>query len=194
MRPPPLHVRLLGHPVVMVTVTFVAGLSIYGWTQHGEMAVPALLAIVLFGVVGKASQHRMNHVRWRQAWNAMADGGEPSPRGPLLAKLAVAIIVPAGFVVVENGVIDPGGKPAAWALLAILVAICWAMILRARRWLAGGAHEPAHGRSRSRRARNASRSDVVSICARSSMRVPSLEEAYRALPAHCWRLLNPGAD
>lgn len=182
MREPPLRVRLLGHPLVMAPVTGLGLFILYQWTQHSELALLGLMALAAVGVVGKASQHRQEFVRWRRAWNSMADGDPGSPRGPLLGKLAIAIIVPAGFVAVESGALEDTDRLVAWALLATLVAGGWAMILRARRWLSSG------------RARSASRSEVVSICARSAMRVPSLGDAYKALPAHCRQVFNPGSD
>lgn len=187
MRRPPPRVMLLGHPVVMVPVMGVGLFCLFHWTQDAEFTFPAIMALVAMGFVGRANQHRMEFMRWKQAWDSMADGDPGSRRGPLLAKLAIAAIVPAGFALIENGAFDHADKALGWGVLAILVAGCWAMVVRARRYLTGGVRSDG-------RARSASRSDAVSICARSSMRVPSIEDAYRALPAYCWRVLNPGSD
>lgn len=180
MREPPLRVQLLGHPIVMVPVMGMGAFILYQWSQNSNLALLGIMAIAAMGFVAKASERRMEFVRWRRAWNSMADDREPSSsRGPALGKLAIAIIVPAGFILHESGALGGLGEAAPGLMTLAVIGFLGTMIFRALK-----------GRSR-RRARPASRSDVVSICARSSMRVPSLTEAYRNLPAHCWKVLNP---
>lgn len=177
MREPPLRVRVLGHPVVMAPVLGAGLFILYQWTQHPDIWVLGLAAIAAMMLVGKASERRMEFVRWRKAWDSM-DDHPPASQWPMLTKLGIAILVPAGFLGYESGALDRLVGPAI--LLAILAAMLAAGAMIVRRW--------------SRRARAASTSDVVTACARPVMAVPSMSAAYAALPEHCLRVLNPGQD
>ena len=180
MRVPPLRVRILGHPIVMVPVMGMGLFILWQWTQHPELGVLGIVAVVAMALVGKASERRMEFVRWRQAWDSMADV-EPAPRGPLLAKLAIAFIVPAGVFAVESGALDGVAGPLAGLGLLGLAILAATMIVR---WW----------RNCPRHARAASRSDAASVCARPVIAVPTMTDAYSALPAHCWQVLNSGSD
>lgn len=180
MREPPLRVRVLGHPVVMIPVMGMGAFILYQWTQHPEIALLGFAAIAAMALVAKASERRMEFVRWRRAWDSMADGA-PASQGPMLAKLAIGIIVPSGLLAYESDTLNGLAGPAI--TLAVLAAALVAGTMLVRRW-----------RLSSRRARPASRSDVVSVCARSVIAVPSMTDAYSALPAHCWHVLNSGSN
>jgi len=160
----------------MMPVIGMGAFILYQWTQHPEIAVLGFAAIAAMALVAKASERRMEFVRWRRAWDSMADGA-PVSQGPMLAKLAVGIIVPAGLLAHESGALNGLTGPAI--TLAVLAVTLVAGTMLVRRWL-----------SSSRRARLASPSDVVSVCARSVIAVPSMTDAYSALPAHCWHVLN----
>lgn len=179
MREPPFRVRFLGHPVVMAPVMGVGLFILYQWTQQPEIGLLGLVAIAAMAVVGKAAERRMEFVRWRRAWDAMADT-EPASRSPALGKLAIAIMVPVGFVAFERGVLDGVAGPAV--TLGGLGGILLAGTMLLRRRLGSG-----------RRALPASRSDVVTVCARPVIGTPSMTDAYSALPDHCWHLLNAGS-
>jgi hypothetical protein len=180
MREPPLRVRVLGHPVVMIPVMGMGAFILYQWTQHPEIALLGFAAIAAMALVAKASERRMEFVRWRRAWGSMADG-KPASQGPMLAKLAIGVIVPTGFIAHASGALDGLTGPAT--TLAILAVVLAAGTMLVRRW-----------HFASRRARPASRSDVVSVCAHSVIAVPSMTDAYSALPAHCWHVLNSGTN
>lgn len=180
MREPPFRVRVLGHPVVMIPVMGMGAFILYQWTQHPEIALLGIAAIAAMALVGKASESRMAFVRWRRAWDSMADV-EPASQGPLRAKLAIGIVVPVGFLAFSSGGLD--GLAGAAVTLGVLAAALVAGTMLVRRWLPSG-----------HRARPASRSDVVSVCARSVIAVPSMTDAYTALPAHCWHVLNSGSN
>lgn len=180
MREPPLRVRILGHPIVMVPVMGMGLFTLYQWTQHPDAGPLAIAAIAVMALVGKASERRKEFVRWRRAWNAMAEA-EPVSRGPLLGKLAIAIIVPAGFLAHESGALNGLVGPLASLGVLGLAILAGAMIVRLWRRYRHRAHP-------------ASRSDTVSVCARPVMAVPSMTDAYSALPAHCWHVLNSGRD
>lgn len=181
MREPPLRVRILGHPIVMVPVMGMGLFILYGWSQNPDLAILAIAAMGAMALVGKASERRMEFVRWRRAWDSMADDAGPVRQGPLLAKLAIAIIVPVGFMAHEAGALDGLAGPAmAFGFLAAMLFVGTMLV----RWLW----------RRLRRARPASQGDLVSVCAKPVMAVPSMTEAYNRLPAHCWHVLNSGAD
>ncbi len=179
MREPPLRVRVLGHPVVMVPVMGMGAFILYQWTQHPEIAWLGIAAIAAMALAAKASEQRMEFVRWQRAWDSMADS-EPASQGPMRAKLAIGIIVPAAFMAHASGALN--GLTGPVITLAMLAAGLMGGTLLVRRRF-----------SSSRRAHPASRSDVVSVCARSVIAVPSMTDAYSALPAHCWHVLNSGA-
>ena len=181
MREPALRIRILGHPIVMVPVMGMGLFILYQWTQNPDLAFLAIVAFAAMALVGKASERQMEFVRWRKAWNAMADDAEPARQGPMLAKLAIATIVPAGFIAHEAGALDGLAGPATG--IGLIAAILFAATMLLRRWR----------ESRHRKA-PASRSDVVSVCAKSVMAVPSMTDAYSRLPVHCWHVLNAGAD
>lgn len=180
MREPPFRIRVLGHPVVMIPVMGMGAVVLDQWTQHPEIALLGFAAIAAMALVAKASESRMAFVRWRRAWDSMADGAPASQR-PMLAKLAIGVIVPAGFMAHASGALDALAGPAS--TLAVLAVALVAGTMLVRRWCL-----PSH------HARPASRSDVVSVCARSVIAVPSMTDAYSALPAHCWHVLNSGSN
>lgn len=179
MREPPLHIRMLGHPVVAMPITGVGLITLYAWTQHSGLDLFAIAAVIALIVVGKAVEHRSSYVRWRSAWDAMTDTGPLRPRGPFMAKLALAVLIPAGFIIHDSGVLSKLAGPIT--ALGIIAAILIAGTLTLRRW-------------QRRRARPSSRPDVVSLCATPVMPVPSLDDAYARLPAYSWHVLNSGTD
>ena len=181
MREPPLRVRVLGHPVITVPVMGLGALTLYQWSQNMDFAVPGIAAIAAMALVGKAAEHRMQYLRWRQAWDSYADTAGPAPQGPPRAKLAIAVIVSGGFMAHEAGALE--GLAAPVAGFGLLAAILLAGMMLVRWWR----------RSR-RRAPPASRSDVVSVCASAVIAVPSMTDAYSRLPAHCWHVLNSGQN
>lgn len=172
---PPVRVQVLGHPVVAVPVMGLGAFVLYQWALNPDIALLGLAAIAAMAVVGKASERRMAFVRWRRAWDSMADR-PPASSGATLAKLAVALIVLSGLAVHESGALDSQAGPVmAWGVMAAALV---AGTMLVRRW-----------RSR-RRARAASVSDVVTVCADPVIAVPTMTDAYSALPAHCWHVLN----
>jgi hypothetical protein len=181
MREPPLHIRVLGHPVIAMPMTGAGLFTLYAWTQHPGMDVFAVAAVTLLIVLGKAVEHRMSYVRWRKAWDAMADCGAAKPKAPFLAKLALAVIVPAGFIAHDSGALHGLAGPATGLGLLGLILLAGTMTVR---WW----------RRRHSRARPSSRSDVVSVCVTKGMAVPSLDDAYARLPAHSRHVLSAGSD
>jgi hypothetical protein len=181
MREPPLHIRLLGHPVIAMPMTGVGLFTLYAWTQQPGMDVPAVAAVIALIVVGKAVEHRLSYVRWRKAWDAMADYGAAKPKAPFIAKLALAVIVPAGFIAHDSGALHGLAGPGAG--LGLLALILFAGTMTVRWW-----------RRRRLRVRPSSRPDVVSVCVNKGMAVPSLHDAYARLPAHSRHVLSAGSD
>ena len=179
MREPPLHIRMLGHPVVAMPITGIGLLTLYAWTQQPGLDLFAIAAVIALTMMGKAVEHRASYVRWRRAWDAMADYGPPRPRGPFMAKLALAVLIPAGFIIHDSGVLSKLAGPITG--LGIIAAILCAGTLTLRRW-------------QHRRAAFTPRSDVVSVCATPVIAVPSLDDAYARLPAYSWHALNSGSD
>jgi hypothetical protein len=181
MREPPPRVQMLGHPVVMVPVMGTGVLVLYQWTQNMDWTIPGLIAIAAMAVVGKASEHRKAFLSWRRAWDGFADTPPAPPQPPLKGKLAAAATIAALGFGYEAGALD--GAIGPLVTLGLLAAIIVGGAMLVRRWLPS-----------SRGARAASRSDAVTVCARSVMAVPTMTDAYGALPAHCWHVLNARSD
>jgi hypothetical protein len=181
MREPPLHIRMLGHPIIAMPITGIGLFTLYAWTQQPGLDVLAVAAVIALIVEGKAVEHRMSYMRWREAWDAMGDYGAAKPKAPFLAKLALAVIVPAGFITHDSAALD--GLAGPGAALGLLAAILITGTMTVRWW-----------RRRRSRARLSSRSDVVSVCVTKGMAVPSLQDAYARLPAHSRHVLNAGSD
>jgi len=183
MREPPARVKFFGNPVVAVPVIGLCGLGLYAWSQNPDallLGVPAFIGMVW---TGKACQAMTKYREWRKAWDSMA---EPQPRRtsvmPRLVSGLIAALVVGAFVASEGGVAP--GAPQALAgilVLGVLIAVS-AVAIRA-----------LAKRLRSRKARNAlsgKRDCVTVVVARPILPVPTLEDAYKALPKHCWRAMN----
>ncbi len=184
MREPPARVKFFGHPIVAIPVTGLCCLGLYGWSQNSDaflVGVPALFGMVW---IGKAWQVMARHREWRRAWDSMA---EPSPRRSPMPRLVaglIALAVIGGMALsgsqTEADIAAPlaGLAILAGMVAAIAVAI-WALTKRLRS-------------GRAPRALRDRRDCVTVVVTRPIMPVPSLDDAYKALPEHCWQAINAG--
>lgn len=182
MREPPARVRFFGHPVVSIPTVGLCGLVIYGWSQNPGAIVIGVAALVGLVWTAKASHARSQYRAWRRAWDNMAEPRASRSQMPRVVSGLIALAVIGGFALSEIGIgADIGPPLAGLAILggvgvAIAVAI-WALTKRLRS-------------RKARRAMRDRRDCVTVVVTRPLMPVPSLDEAYKALPQHCWRAIN----
>ena len=120
----------------------------------------------------KANDHIANYKLWKDAWDDMG-GAPPKPAGRGLRLLALL-----GVGVVMLPVI--GGAPKAYWMIApsvlggaIVLFAIWRMLRRPK---------PA---------RKVEAPDLVAICVTTAaFPVPTLTQAFHALPAHCQSILR----
>ena len=184
MKLPP-KTRLLGHPLIVIPMVGVTLWSIIAWAQGGNGWL-ALLAIVSLTGVAKAHERRSAYLAYRREWESLAPpaSSRPARRSKtFLVVLAVLLVGGAAFYL--GLTIDQPGHALALAGIVIGTAITvvllglFAVVRAILRSLAR------------RRARQAVRIAPVEVCvARPLLAVPSLPDAYRALPSYCWRILS----
>lgn len=168
---------VLGHPVVALSLTVAGGYGLYlAWAQSN-----ALLAIgtsLLLGKLVQANEQASRYRAWAKAWQAMdPDASPPRPmtRAHLLG-LLVGVGLPLLWVVKRDAF-----APAAACVGMLLGGILLVVALRAIIRKAG------------RRTHRPAKVATVTVVARRVLPVPSLADAYRALPAHCRAVMGLGA-
>lgn len=177
MKAPPLRVRIVGHPLVTVPI-WVGGVAmLYGcWCAGGDGLVGGIPTAALLIWSGKANQWANSYRAWRRAWNGMA---EAPARGPAGWGRTLPVFGLIGLVAyyLASHVDQPGYRFALGWMVAVagLAAVAGAGRTMWRR----------AGRGAGRR-----RNQPVQICPRLSLPVPSLDQAYGALPPHCQVLLG----
>ncbi len=178
MRAPKPSVAFFGHPAIAGPLVLGGlGLLVMFLTQ-GEggflLAVPVAVGLAwLAKAMEKVSAYRA----WRKAWDAM---GEPPvrrrwPWKPLCGVLFVTLVFGHALAHPER----PDATAAAGMVVVALGLGIVAVLLRSLVRL--------FRRPRRRVAKN---DPMVTICARPIFPVPSLRDAYIALPEHCWQVLG----
>lgn len=177
MRTPSAKTRMLGHPLVVYpTIGFFLG-SGYMWLVQPDTWPMAVAAFILGGPVMRAYEHREAWLVKRRAWNAMA-GHAPPRRGRFVKPLTgFMALVAVGLYAVAT--LDHTDTQTAIGLSAVGIVAAIAFFL-----LRGLYRRIEH--------RRAIRDDLVTVCVRKPrLRVPTVRQAYAALPDHC-RLIMGG--
>jgi len=180
MKPPPLKTRFLGHPVITTGASLVGAWLCWTLFQSGPEGM--LLGFVVVGVVGHiiaANGEVTKYRAWKRAWDGMADGGGTARRQLVNPKRAAPLVVGAtvlGYGVanlgdpdVQTGMAFIGGALAVWIM---------AKLLRVRL--------PFR-----RSVRNANGPVVTVAVAAPIIPVPTMPQAFAALPQHLWCLFGP---
>jgi len=175
MNPPQLPMRVVGHPLGALVTLIVGGLGIASAHQSGISGAPLIIAgIVLLCMIGEASQQRLRYRAWKREW----EGVEPKPvswNGAAFAILTVLVMI---------GAYKTGHPGEAGRAILIRIGIGYAMAFGPLiLWVA---MRPLWRRRRMRPAKAVS----VSVVATNIMAVPSLKQAYRALPTYCQQVMG----
>ena len=176
MNPPPLKARVLGHPIVFLPI-FTATLGAVYAVILDRNALPILLLIAwLMNISLKANQQVAAYKSWKRAWDSMPPSAPPPrqrrPR-PGLALVLVALI--AGYLALTLD--QPGHALGLGWMIAVGIVVSIALAVRAL--------------ARRRKRSKAKAAATVSICvSKPFLPVPSLHDAYGALPPYCQRLMG----
>lgn len=174
MKAPTVGVRIAGHPFVAGLVVLVCGpFAAFCALHGGEGMIPAIILAVVMERVMRANEAVMKYRAWRAAWDSMGDDAPRRKRGLAIARIVVFVV---GGLFAAAHLDDPQIQIAM-----ALIGLAFTLLLGAaifRRLGIGGLWR-----------RQASSNDAVAIVVcRPLMPVPSLEQAFRALPEHCQRL------
>lgn len=174
MKRPDFRTRVIGHPLIVAPMAAATLGSVYVWSQHPEGWWLAAICIAAMGAVTKAHETRRTYMAWKRAWDAM--NPEPARAVPKARHWLGMVAVACVALMVAN---QPGaGAAVGWSLAALLGVLI--VLWLARRVLA------------LRHRRRTVKLPAVRIVARRGVFLAmSLEDAYRALPDYCQRLVRP---
>ncbi len=175
MNPPPFRTRLLGHAIVFLPMSAVTLGTVWTVVLNHD-AWPMLIVVAwLMNISLKANQQVAAYKAWKRAWDSMAPDAPPRQRRSQRG-LAIALIglLTAYLALTQD---QPGhglalGWMAAVAIVAVIVMTARVLFRRIRR-------------AAPRKAA------TVRICVtKPLLPVPSLRDAYVALPPYCQQLLG----
>jgi hypothetical protein len=181
MSPPSLKVLILGHPLIVFLV--MCGSAYLDWRCYLHAVNGTVFLAVggtwLVWVALKDFDHRRRYRAWRR--DCMTVAGERAKRSAHMRPAALLSIVP--IVLILGGIVGHGrqssqamilGAGCSAALLAglVIVRLLWA----AGRLLRRDRPKPA--------------GPVSVVIRKPLLAAPSLQDAYRALPAYCQQILK----
>lgn len=172
MKPPEWKDAVLGHPAAGLPIVGLSCFILYLWSNDMALWPAGIGAIISLRAVALASAKRYKYRAWKRAWDSYADT-------PQRRAMPNKHIIGVTLCIVVIGLLM--GQPAqvqhAVALLGITAGVAILILLGLRRLA------QASGRRRT------SRTQTVTICVRRPVfPVPTLEDAFRALPDHCLRM------
>jgi hypothetical protein len=175
MRQPPLQTRILASAPVNLSAW--ASALFFGYHfWNGEPVFWALVITVsLLLNVMRADEQVQAYRTWKRAWDAMGDDPLPSGRGGRVGRTLVGLTLIAAFVwYLASQTGRPGYDLAlGWLVLGGVAMLVVAILAKWRKV---------------RRARPIKATVVTVVVKGPVLRVPTLAEAYRALPEHCMRI------
>lgn len=179
MRPPPFRTRLLGHPAVAGVVLVVGGcMLLRAWHTGDAVLIPAIFVALALSRVVKASEWIAQYRGWKREWDGMAEPVTRRRRDWRRKACAGLFGVSLAYCLA-----DPGNPAAGAAVLFFgLAGALWMVVTLLRKL---GAAIPARTGEA-----EAGGSHTVAISARPVVAVPSLTDAYGALPRHCWDVIG----
>lgn len=173
MKRPPANVMIVGHPLIATPMLLASGAMLLAGLKDGILFI-VLTALVLLVGVGGAYNQASAYRAWALEWSAMAPQEAPRVVRQPPAWLTILVLTGCIFAALWYHGEAPQVALRHVAELGIgiaAIAIPWAAIRRLGR-------------------RRRGRSSTVTIVARPVMAVPSLTDAYRALPPYCHALLQ----
>lgn len=179
MKRPSTKTLVVGHPVIAVPLTLTSGVCLLAGFQTGNSSA-VLIGIALIAAVHNASQQASAYRAWQIEWDAMGDGPERrsvTPAG-IFGVAAVAALALLGYAHLPS-VAYWAGYSLGWVfghrwLLAALGIVAIAILVQFMR----------HGLRRAKPAK------PVKVVAKRILSVPTIADAYRALPPYCHALLG----
>ncbi|MBP2275771.1 MULTISPECIES: hypothetical protein [Sphingomonas] len=175
MKKPAIKTMVMGHPAVAVPLRLIGGITLLAGFHAGNVLI-VIFAVAILGTIQKASAEASAYRAWEREWNGLAPA-TPRQRRRVWGRAIILALGAALFGVMLSGGASVSDAAICMGLLAGGIGII-AMALR----LATCCFK----RRRPRR----TRSFVVAVVARPGMAVPSLADAYRALPPYCHALLR----
>jgi hypothetical protein len=176
MKAPPPATRVLGHPILSGLLLLVGGAVAIAFLIHGTQGIlPAIIVGALLNRVMKAQEQERDYRAWKRAWNAMDPAARASRRAGLLMARTIIVIAVALY-----GLAHLADAEIQVALAFIGAGLLlWFGVALARRLRRNGER------------RRTDETAPVRIGLRGPLLpVPSLPQAYAALPDHCQRLLR----
>lgn len=176
MTPPPLKTRLLGHPLVALTVTLMGMFLLYGCWQAGASGLlPGIAVLAIMAAATRAADQVNAYRSWKRAWDNMADRAPSRWAGwwkkPLGALLAGGMLC---YMLSQAGRSEYQMALGWMALFGVVAAIVW-LVQRLRR-----------GAAR----RRIGKVEPVRVVATRRWASPDLARAYRALPDYCLQAMQ----
>jgi hypothetical protein len=179
MKRPATKIMVMGHPIVAVPMTLANGVILVAGFRTGNV-VPVVIAIALIAGVQNARVQASAYRAWQAEWEAMGDG--PTRRsvtpGGVLGVAVIATLMLVAFSRPQL-LAYMAGYAVGWIgtqpwLLALLGLLALAVLVQFVR----------HFR------RRAKPTKPVIVIAQAILPVPTLADAYRALPPYCHALLR----
>lgn len=180
MNKPALKTRMLGNPIVGLSVYGIGGFILYQWTQDSSIWPLGVAAVCGISATMRAGEQADAYRNWKRAWDAMDDSPLPSGRGGRVARAFVGVAMIAVLLLFLLGHSDQQayGLALGWLLavgvggLAVLLVV---RLLRLRR----------------NRAPKAGKANIVTVAIeRPIFAVPDMLQSYRQLPEHCHLLMR----
>lgn len=172
MKPPGPAAYMLASPPIVLGAWGLLGWLIYQLTQNGDVWPLVAIAACLIPPVMKADASVQAYKRWKREWDGL-DGAPPRRIAPNRHVAGVTIAIVAILMLIGL----PASVQHAAALTGTLSGLIILSVLGLRR-----AATVFHHRSNAK-------AQVVTICVRQPIfPVPTLRDAYHALPDHCLRM------
>jgi len=174
MKRPPFKTRIIGHPGIAGPVTLASGIATVAGLYNGS-AVPLFIAAPVAMAVLKANEQVVAWRRWSAEWEAMA----PNPSRKRTRMRDVLVLVAIIAAVITTMQMDSDTRQMAATIIGLLVGVGAILFVlhKTVRWI-------------SARRRHRAGPFTVTVIGRPVMPVPSLHDAYRALPPYCQALLG----
>jgi hypothetical protein len=167
----------VGHPAVVVTGSVLTlGALVAALNDGGWWPIFTLLAIAMVPIC-KAAEARQAYLPWKREWDGMAWPAMPRQRAPASPtakrRAGIAMLILLGLFFAANAR-DPAYAGALiWLVLACAIAAVVAAVVKRRQ------PKPA----------GEAQSQAVTICTHKPLlMMPTMLDAYRALPPHCQAL------
>lgn len=172
MKQPSPATYMLASPPAVIGAWGTLGWLIYQWTQNGDVWPLVVIAACLVPTVMKADASVQAYTRWKREWDGL---DSVAPRRTVPNRHVIGVAVTIGAILLLTGLPTPVQHAAALiGTGAGLIALGASVLRRARAAL--------HRRSDAK-------APVVTICVRQPVfAVPTLRDAYHALPDHCLRM------